>query len=468
MRKFAAIMCGGLIVLGLWRSPALAQKKSVAEEILDILKADNKISDQQYQELMSKAKAENEAREAGVEAFRRDPVKEVKKGIDWLDRFTFAGDLRVRSEGFFQDHGPNAEARVRERFRLRFGATMKLSDEVLAGLRLASGTANDPISTNQTMTDLFTRKPISIDQAYITLTPKQSIGLGDYPWTPISLTGGKFANSAFKPRAVMVSEMIWDDDLTPEGFSETFTLFEAAEGMLRRFQVIAQEWTARENSRAADAWIWGGQTVATAQLLPTSRLTVSGGAFGTSKSDYIAQARNSNTDLKLTNSVVLRDGTIVKGGTPISPGTGNKQIKSFYGSFTILNGSFQLDYNTGYARWPLGLFADFAYNLDAETNEKFAVWTGLSLGATRNPGDWAFSAIWAHVETDSVMSFFSYSDFGRDGGTNVQGPFLRVDYMLFPRLTLTAKNHFVSFIDRPKGQSNSMQNRLQLDAQITF
>jgi hypothetical protein len=468
MRKFAAIVCGGFIVLGLWTTPALAQKKSVAEEILDILKADNKISDQQYQELMSKAKAENEAREAGVEAFRRDPVKEVKKGINWLDRFTFAGDLRVREEGFFQSQGPNAEARLRTRYRLRFGATMKITDEVLAGMRITSGTANDPISTNETLTNLFTRKPLSIDQAYITLTPKQSIGLEDYPGTPISLTAGKFANTAFKPRAIMVSEMMWDDDLTPEGFTQTFTLFEAPEGVLRRFQVIAQEWTARENSRAADAWIWGGQTVATTKPLPTVGLTVSLGAFGTSKSDYIAQARNSNSDLKLTNSVVLRDGTIVKGGFPISPGTGNKQIQSFYGSFTILNGGFQLEYDTGYAKWPLGIFADFAHNFDAKTNEKFAVWTGVSLGATKNPGDWAFSAIWGHVETDSVMSFFSYSDFGRDGGTNVQGPFVRVDYMLFPRLVLTAKNHFVSFIDRPAGQSQSTVYRLQLDAQVSF
>lgn len=52
--------------------------------------------------------------------------------------------------------------------------------------------------------------------------------------------------------------------------------------------------------------------------------------------------------------------------------------------------------------------------------------------------------------------------------TNVQGPFIRVDYLLFPRLTLTAKNHFVSLIDRPAGQSNSTLNRFQFDAQLAF
>src|SRR5262244_3186551 len=218
MRKIGISLCGWLMVMGLWGSPVLAQKRSVAEEILDILRAEHQISDEKYYELLNKAKAENEAREAGLEAFRRDPVKDVKKSIDWLDRFTFSGDMRVRSEGFYQERGPDATSRIRERIRLRFGATMKITDEVLAGLRLASGDPNDPISTNQ---------------AYITLTPKQSIGLGEYPWNPISITGGKFANPVFRPRAVMNSEMIWDDDLTPEGFSETFTLWDSPEGLMR-------------------------------------------------------------------------------------------------------------------------------------------------------------------------------------------------------------------------------------------
>ncbi len=468
MRKIGISLCGWLVMMGLWVSPALAQKKSVAEEILDILKAEHQINDEKYNELLSKAKAENEAREAGVEAFRRDPVKDVKKSIDWLDRFTFAGDMRVRSEGFFQEQGPNATARVRERIRLRFGATMKITDEVLAGFRLTSGDPDNPLSTNQTLTDLFTRKPLSIDQAYITLTPKQSIGLQDYAWNPITITAGKFANPVFRPRAIMNSELIWDDDLTPEGLSETFTLFEGSEGLLRRFQVNLMQWTAREATSAADSWMLGGQVVTALQILPSTRLTLAMADYGFAKPDFIAQARNGNSSLKLTNSVILQDGTIVQGGFPISPGAGKKQIRSFLGGFNILNGSFQLDYNTGYAQWPLALIADFAHNTEAKNGKDFAVWTGLSLGATKNPGDWAFSAVWARVETDSVMSFFNYDDFGRDGGTNVQGPFLKIDYMLFPRLTLSVKNHFVSFIDRPKGQSNSTVNRVQFDAVLAF
>lgn len=345
---------------------------------------------------------------------------------------------------------------------------MKITDEILAGVRLASGDSNDPISTNETMTNLFTHKPISIDHAYLMLTPKESVGLSEFGWTPITLYAGKFANTFFKPRAVMTSEMIFDDDLSPEGAAETFTLYEGSDGLLRRFQLNAAQWTVRENSRSADAWMFGGQAVVAIQPLPSTRLTLAVGDYFFSKTDSIAQARNGNSALKISNSVVLKDGTVVEGGRPLTPGTGDKEFQRFVGGFNIINGSMQLDFNTGYAQWPFTLMADFAQNTDTESSDDIAVWAGASLGATRNPGDLAFSLAWARTETDSVLSTFSYSDFGRDGGTNVQGPFVKVDYMLFPRLTISLKNHFVSFIDRPKGQSNSTVNRVQLDAQVTF
>jgi hypothetical protein len=467
MRRTIAI---GLAVTGLWTGFAHAQKKSVAEEILDILRAEDKISEQKYQELMNKAKAETEAREAGVEASRRDPVKIIKqdKSLDWLSRFSFSGDLRVRGEGFYQGEGPAANARSRMRYRLRFGAQMKISDELLAGVRLASGDSNDPVSTNETLTNLFTRKPVSIDHAYIMLTPKETIGLGDFAWNPITLYAGKFTNTFFKPRAVMVSELIFDDDLSPEGLAETFTLYEGSEGLLRRFQLNAAQWVVRENSRSGDAWMMGGQAVVALQPLASTRLTLAVGDYFFSKTDAIAQARAGNSALKITNSVILKDGTVVKGGRSLTPGTGDKDFRRFLGGFNIVNASMQLDFNTGYAQWPFSLMADFAHNTDAKNGRDIAIWAGASLGATRNPGDWAFSLAWARTETDSVLSTFSYSDFGRDGGTNNQGPFVRVDYMLFPRLTISAKNHFVSFIDRPKGQSNATLNRFQLDAQVTF
>jgi hypothetical protein len=50
----------------------------------------------------------------------------------------------------------------------------------------------------------------------------------------------------------------------------------------------------------------------------------------------------------------------------------------------------------------------------------------------------------------------------------VQGPVVKIDYLLLPLLTLTAKNWLVSYIDRPAGQSKSALYRQQLDAMVTF
>ena len=93
---------------------------------------------------------------------------------------------------------------------------------------------------------------------------------------------------------------------------------------------------------------------------------------------------------------------------------------------------------------------------------------GVGIGQTRNQGDWAFSAAWTRVETDSVISMFTQSDYGRRGGTNVQGPIAKLDYMLLPRLTLTARGYFVNFIDRPKSLPNATVNRVQFDALFAF
>src|SRR5262249_19248004 len=151
-------------------------------------------------------------------------------------------------------------------------------------------------------------KPINIDQAYITVTPKQTIGLGDWAWNPISITAGKFANPLFKPRALIASEMLWDEDLMPEGTSETLTFYEGTEGVLRRLQLHAFQWTAREAAKAADSWVFGGQAVATLQASPALRWTGGLGQYYYAKSDFLAQARNTNSSLKLTNAVILQDG----------------------------------------------------------------------------------------------------------------------------------------------------------------
>ena len=95
------------------------------------------------------------------------------------------GDLRVRTDGFYANE---LNARTRERLRARIGVNINPSDEAGATIRLASGDANDPVSTNQTFERTFTRKSINLDQAYLTIKPGKTFGL-EPGWG--SIMGGK-------------------------------------------------------------------------------------------------------------------------------------------------------------------------------------------------------------------------------------------------------------------------------------
>ena len=432
-------------------TPTLAEKPAATPPSRDVTEWLSHLESRQ-----AELQAQNQAQ---VEELKKTTVADVKKNIDWLNRISLFGDIRLRHEGFFQDH---IEARNRQRLRLRVGARIQISDELEGGFRLVSGDPNEIISNNQTLTDVFTRKPINIDNAYITIKPSKSIGLEK----PIfSITGGKFSVNFFRPRAVMGSELVFDEDLTPEGLAEEITLFESKYG-LGSVKLAAGQWSVKEFFPGREAFMFGEQLQANWNPRPGLQLTVAGADYYFKRSDAIAQERIRNSQLVLTNSVRLKSGKVV-GGDLIVPDAKDPIVR-FAGGFNILNFSGQLSWDTGYPKWPFTLMVDYAENTEAKFGKDEAFLVGTGIGQTRNPGDWAISAAWTRVETDSVISMFTLSDFGRRGGTNVQGPIAKIDYMLFPRLTLTAKGYFVNFIDKPKGLPNSTVNRLQFDALFAF
>jgi hypothetical protein len=368
----------------------------------------------------------------------------------------------VRHEGFYQE---SIGARNRQRLRLRFGARIQVSDELEGGLRIVSGDPNEIIANNQTLTDVFTRKPINIDNAYITIRPGKTLGLEK---SFFSITGGKFSVPFFRPRAIMGSELLFDEDLTPEGLAEEITLLEGgATDVVRSIKFAAGQWAVKEFATEREAFMLGEQVQVALTPSAKTQLTFAAADYYFMHSDALAQERNRNAQLSLTNSVILRDGKVVRGGDVISPSTQNP-IQRFAGGFHLFNVGAQFAWDTGYAQWPFTMMVDFAHNFQAKFGDDNAYLVGIGLGQTKNPGDWAFSALWTRIETDAVLSMFTLSDYGRRGGTNVQGPIAKIDYMLLPRLTLTTKGYFVNFIDRPKGLVNSTVNRLQFDALFAF
>lgn len=437
---------------GILNDQDLAKLQAPSVATSDVTERLSRIEEQQKSQAEQQAKA--------VEELKKTAVADVKKNIDWLNRFSFFGDIRVRHEGFYQD---KVNARNRHRIRLRIGSRLQISDELEGGVRLVIGDPNEIVANNQTMTDVFTRKPINIDNAYITFRPGKSFG---FEKSFLSLTAGKFGVNFFRPRAVMGSELLFDEDLTPEGLAEELTLFEGKD-FFRSVKLAAGQWSIKEFFPGRDSYMLGEQVQLTLAPTPRLQVTLAAADYYFGRSDAIAQERNRNAQLVLTNSVRLRNGQIVRGGNLIVPTTTNP-IQGFAGGFHLINTSAQFSLDTGYARWPLTFMFDYVHNVKANLGKNDAYLIGAGIGQTRNPGDWAFSASWTRVETDAVLSMFTLSDYGRRGGTNVQGPIAKLDYMLLPRLTLTAKGYFVELIDRPTNLRNSTVNRVQFDALFAF
>ena len=429
------------------------------------------------------APAEATKQTQAAEASRLEAIE--AKLPKWLAMLTPFGDLRLRDEGFYQDE---LHARNRGRFRARLGLTVAPSDEVSATFRLASGNPNDPISNNQTFDSAFTKKPVNFDWAYITLKPTKTIGL-DRPW--LTVTAGKFGVNAYRP-----SELVWDEDVAVEGATEMLDLFERRQGFLHSVRVSAFQWIVDEVANGGDPWIPGGQVVV--DMAPSER-----SAWTLALADYeyvhinevAAKFLNPFTDPPTNskpnssfNSQLANSNSVVRDA--------NGKILRYKDGFNILNLSTELNASDPFGmHLPAGLFGDFAYNTQAN-GRNVGLYAGAGIGnagkdwyrdTLRNPGDWGVSYTYAWVEKDSVLSIFTFSDINefstrpaksgaarptQKGGTNLGVHIVRIDYVLFPNLQLTAKAYIENVLERKISDAALTGNptlvRTQLDAMLRF
>jgi len=179
-----------------------------------------------------------------------DVVQEVKLG----------GDLRLRYDGIYRS-GANTNDRNRNRLRLRLGADVQLPDNVLLGLRLASGTG-EQVSTNQTYGNLSSQKGIYIDRAYAQWKP-----------TPVkdgvvTLTSGKMPMPLW---CTYSSDLIWDPDFNPEGFGEGVE-YKLPNTGIKLFANAIQMVAGEQSSAGKNQWVFSQQVGAETPLPLASKL----------------------------------------------------------------------------------------------------------------------------------------------------------------------------------------------------
>ena len=485
-RKRRRIVAGGLTLLLLLGPSAQAFAESAAEQRLRVLEETLRKTQEEVQELhrqLDQQKAATQETQKKVDeaaTSARTASADAKKAVslpDWLSRTTVFGDVRYRHEGFYnQPHAQKAvvTARNRERVRARLGVRFAYSDELSATIRGASGNPNDPISTNEMLTSDFTRKNFNLDWAYLTFAPGQSFGIRP---GAAAFSAGKFPLPMFR-----VGELVFDEDVSPEGLSQTFQLLGQPLGPLDQVKLHGLEWTFAEIANQQDGWMFGGQ-VNPSLHFGGVQLEAGLAQYWWLNPDLIAQALSRNTtaftasgaavaNSSFNSSLVNTNLLVTKSIQPPTTTPGRKPaaftaITGYKSGFNQSNFTLAATVPNVVLAQPLRAWLDYVYNWDAATDDAHGWQSGLRLGQTKTKGDWSLYGFYEHLGQEATISAFTSSEFGTQG-TNLEGPAVGIDYQLLNPLTISARSYFTSFINRPAGTTNPTLTRFQLDALVRF
>jgi hypothetical protein len=317
-----------------------------------------------------------------------------------LGNFNFSGDIRARVETFLQE---GAETRTRERFRLRFNVTGKVSDEFSGGFSLATGSLDDPVSTNQSLTSFFNRKNFGIDKAYITYKPKYASFL--------RLDAGRFAFPWYR------TPMTFDNDVNVEGLAQTVS-FDLKSSVFKNFTVVGFQLPFNELGGDDDSYIMGGQIQAKFQLGSKVRLGLYGAGIDFLRADPIAVALGGSLRPSLPNSNSLRRGS-------------SGAVIGFANKFAYLDAIMKLDIDTG-ARFPTSFLFNFVNNVRG-SRERSGYWTELMFGKTSEAKDVQFGYAFIRIEKDAVIGAWNESDLR--ASTNVLNHRFSFAYMIKGNVT---------------------------------
>jgi len=453
MRRSIVALAAGLAVLA-------AAHVSRAKDLGDILVQKGLITPEELRQAR-----EEEKQKAAAEESRRDAI--VAKLPGWLSMITPFGDLRLRDEGFY---ATDLKGRNRFRFRARVGLSVNPNEEIGATFRLASGDPNDPISANQNFQNVFTKKSVNFDNAYLLFKPGKTFHLEP---GLITVWGGKFPVNNYR-----VSEMVWDDDLTPEGFSEQVALIDQKDSVLRGLRLLGYQWIIDEIANGGDPNMIGGQIVTDLAFTDDIKMVA---AFGDYSFQNVAQVARKFLEPSSSsfNSSLANSNRFSR----FSDG----KISNFKSGFNLVNPNTELNFTNLPVVGGAGVFGDLVYNTEAD-GKALGIAVGFGFGKVnrdwyhdtlKNQGDWGFSYTFEHVGQDAVFAPFSMSDLDyvqqtatQKGSSNMESHIVRLDYMILPSLQLTAKALIVNVLDRASANAKLNGNdtlfRTQLDATLKF
>ena len=296
-------------------------------------------------------------------------------------KLKYDADFRYRFESFDIENTPD---RHRNRMRARVGVKATVSDEMLIGFALASG-SEDPISSNQTLGDNDSSKQVNIDQAYVRFQPA-----GRHT----DLYAGKFKNPLYRAGG---NGLLWDGDLRPEGLAAQYAKDDL-------FVNALASWIT-ESKAGDDILLLGTQVGIKSSVFESASLIAGMGYYEYTGIEGSAEYRPDNP----RGNRVTGDGR-------------------FLSSFDLVEAFAELKFPTSFGK--ASVYADYVKNLGADDYD-----TGYTLGAKIGLSDWSFGWAYENIEADSVYAQITDSDFG-GGGTDSEGHRLSASYAISKKVKL--------------------------------
>ena len=379
---------------------------------------------------------------------------------DWVGRFKLDGDVRLRYQKdiFQKDNftptqlapfGINInntlEDRERLRLRARLNVKAKVTDDLVAGLRLTTGNTTEPVSTNQTLGTSFNKYSVMFDQVYLKYDP--------YRW--LSASGGRIPNPWFS------TDLVWDKDLNFEGVAATLKprITDNLTGFLTGGAFPLQEIESSDTVKAKSKWLYGvqggGEWISDNQ----SKFKV-----GLAYYQYMNVAGKPNTVLNSTNFNGTAPQFRQKGNSVFNidnDGNPATNLWALSSNFREINLTASADF-AAFDPVHVIVTGDYVKNVgfnrseilqrtgqDIEPRVK-GYQTKVTLGMldTYKLGDWQAYVGYRHLERDAVLDAFTDSDFHL-GGTDTKGYFVGGNYGIGKNAWLSMRYMSADAIDGP-------------------
>ena len=372
----------------------------------------------------------------------KDSAKEEEKKFDkqyarktglppWVTSFKWSGDFRGRYE---EHNAEDADFHVRDRYRIRarLGAYIGFVDHFDVGIRLATGNpqtnpggtlvGGQPITANQDLNSLESRKFLWVDAAYARWTP-----YSNNVWYASAIIG-KMDNP------FQLSNMTWDYDVDPEGgaiklahgFGEHHTVTGTG-----AFYVLDELNQSNSDGAPAshDPYIAGGQLLLESKWTPQIESSLGVAMFAINSHDALSAKTQ-----PFYNAGNTRDSKTFALKYDFNPVIGTA-------SFT-----YKLDNFPGYdGPFPIRPMGELMANPGAPKNN-IGYRAGLYLGKAGKKGNWEVGYRYQRLEADAWLDALTDDDNtaffakgspqmvgtgkaeGIFGGTNVKGHWIGATY----------------------------------------